>query len=122
MQVVTTTGESPWHKLSGGEKMRVNVALRAALSRLLPGRSGLFVIDEPRWLDAAGAEALMESLHGLLDEFPMIYVCTQSGTTLRDSFDQVLTVVNDGGRSTVQLEGDTGVPSRLARTTEAVTA
>ncbi|MCW2977734.1 MAG: sbcC, partial [Actinomycetia bacterium] len=104
--IVTDTGESPYRKLSGGEKMRVSIALRVALGRLLAGRSGsrsrLFVIDEPRWLDQAGIEALIESLRGLLGEFSRIYVVTQSGTALRDSFDQVLCVVKDGGVSRVE--------------------
>jgi DNA repair exonuclease SbcCD ATPase subunit len=102
--VITETGESPFRKLSGGEQMRVSVALRVALSALMPGRSGIFCIDEPRWLDAAGIEALVESLRGLLGRYSKVYVVTQSGTALRDSFDSTLTVIKDGGSSRV-LDG-----------------
>lgn len=100
--VQTENGDTPYWKLSGGEEMRIAIALRVALSALMPGRSGIFVIDEPRWLDAAGVEALIESLRGLLGRYMRVYVVTQSGTALRDSFDQVLTVVKDGGRSRVE--------------------
>jgi DNA repair exonuclease SbcCD ATPase subunit len=66
-------GERPYETFSGGERTRLNLALRIALARLLAHRRGaesrLLVIDEPEYLDEAGVARLAEVLRGLAGDF-----------------------------------------------------
>lgn len=54
--------EAPYETLSGGERTRLALALRAALTRLLASKRGarvrLLVVDEPAGLDSTGCEQL----------------------------------------------------------------
>lgn len=107
--VATDTGERPYETFSGGERTRLNLALRIALARLLAHRRGadsrLLVIDEPEYLDEAGTAALVDVLRSLQDDFDRCYLISHV-PSLRDSFDDVLTVVKDpDGRSRVEEAG-----------------
>lgn len=98
-------GERPYETFSGGEKTRLNLALRIALARLLAHRRGaesrLLVVDEPDGLDDAGIAALVDVLRGLQDDFEKLYVVSHV-PALRDSFDTTLTVASiDGAASQV---------------------
>ncbi len=106
--VVTEAGDRVYETFSGGEKTRLNLALRLALARLLATRRGaeskLFAIDEPEALDDDGKAALLDVLRGLEQDgvFHKIYLVSHD-PTLRDSFDVVLQVVKDpDGRSRVE--------------------
>jgi DNA repair protein SbcC/Rad50 len=107
--VLTEQGERPYETFSGGERTRLNLALRIALARLLAHRRGadsrLLCIDEPEFLDEAGTAALVDVLRGLQDDFYRVYLISHV-PALRDSFDEVLTVVKDAdGRSRVVEAG-----------------
>lgn len=104
--VCTETGERPYETFSGGERTRLNLALRIALARLLAHRRGadsrLLVIDEPEYLDEAGTAALVDVLRSLQGDFDKCYLISHV-PALRDSFDEVLTVVKgDDGRSRIE--------------------
>lgn len=101
--VVTEQGERAYETFSGGERTRLNLALRIALARLLAHRRGaesrLLCIDEPEFLDEQGTAALVDVLRGLQDDFDRIYLISHV-PALRDSFDEVLIVGKDEqGRS-----------------------
>lgn len=94
----------PYETFSGGERTRINLALRIALARLLAHRRGaesrVLVVDEPEFLDEPGTQALADVLRGLSDDFERIYLVSHV-PTLRDAFDQVIEVEKVDGRSRV---------------------
>lgn len=104
--VVTEAGERAYETFSGGERTRLNLALRIALARLLATRRGaesrVLAIDEPEALDDDGTAALADVLLGLerAGVFERIYLVSHV-SSLRDAFDQVLHVVKEDGRSRV---------------------
>ncbi len=100
------TGARPYETFSGGERTRLNLALRIALARLLANRRGaesrVLVIDEPDGLDESGMARLADVLRRLLSEFERILLVSHV-PALRDAFDQAITVVKDeDGRSRVE--------------------
>ena len=71
--------ERPYENFSGGERFRVDFAIRLALSRVLARRSGtplrLLVVDEGFGSqDQAGRERLIEALNAVKEEFSTILV------------------------------------------------
>ena len=105
--VATPTGEAAYEDFSGGERTRLDLALRIALARLLAARRAadvkVLAIDEPAFLDDEGLDQLAGVLRGLVSEFETILVVSHVDA-LRGAFDRTLTVA--GG-------GDTGEPSTL---------
>lgn len=110
--VVTPAGERPYETFSGGERTRLNLALRIALARLLASRRGaesrLLAIDEPDGLDLDGMERLATVLNGLSSAFSTVLVVSHN-PGLSTAFDQTLTVVKDGERSRIDSGGAAGV-------------
>jgi exonuclease SbcC len=106
--VDTETGEGAYETFSGGERTRINLALRIALARLLANRRGaesrLLSIDEPDGLDDTGMAALVDVLRGLQGDFDKLYIVSHV-PALRDSFDTTLQVVRDGAWSRVNETG-----------------
>jgi exonuclease SbcC len=102
--IVTPAGERPYESFSGGERTRLNLALRIALARLLAHRRGaesrLLAIDEPEFLDEAGVARLADVLRGLSGDFDRILLVSHH-PTLAAAFDQAIVVVKDGDRSRV---------------------
>ncbi len=81
INIADLQGTRPYEAYSGGEKFRINFALRIALSRLLARRAGaslqLLVIDEGFGTqDAQGRERLVEAIHSIQAEFEKILVIT----------------------------------------------
>jgi exonuclease SbcC len=105
--VSTPTGDAAYEDFSGGERARIDVALRIALARLLAQRRGsdvrLLAIDEPAFLDEEGFELLAGVLRELEHEFETILVVSHV-EALQDSFDSAIIV---GGGA------DSNEPSRL---------
>ncbi len=71
--------ERPYENFSGGERFRVDFAIRLALSRILARRSGtplrLLVVDEGFGSqDQAGRERLIEALNAVKDEFSTVLI------------------------------------------------
>jgi len=102
--IVTPTGERAYETFSGGERTRLNLALRIALARLLAHRRGaesrLLAIDEPDGLDQAGMQALATVLQGVGGDFERILLVSHH-PELATAFDQTIVVVKDGERSRV---------------------
>jgi DNA repair protein SbcC/Rad50 len=97
--VETEDGERPYETFSGGERTRINLALRISLARLLANRaraeSRLLVIDEPEFLDGEGTAALVAVIAGLSD-FSKVWLISHV-PALRDAaqLDGALEVVRD---------------------------
>jgi exonuclease SbcC len=81
--VVTPSGERPYKALSGGERFRVDLAIRVGLARLLTRRSGSkidFLALDEGWgsLDPEGIAAMLDALRQLHDEFPLVLTITHT--------------------------------------------
>jgi exonuclease SbcC len=104
--VIADGGERPYETFSGGERTRINLALRLALAELLATRRGaesrLLAIDEPEFLDEAGTMRLADVLRGLNESGKFDRVMLISHVpTLRDALDVSIEVVKDGNRSRI---------------------
>jgi len=74
-------GRRPYELFSGGERFRIDFAIRVALSMLLAHRAGtrleLLVIDEGFGTqDAKGREGIVQAIRTVEDQFAMILVIT----------------------------------------------
>lgn len=99
----TPTGETNFDpNLSGGERTRVDIALRLALAELLATTTGveILVIDEPDGLDTDGMERLAGILRGLLHRFQTILVVSHN-PVLATQFETVIEVVSVDGVSRI---------------------
>lgn len=106
LDVIVNDGENvrPYETFSGGERTRINLALRLALAGLLAHRRGaesrVLCIDEPDGLDSAGMDRLAEVLRGLLGTFSRIVVVSHQ-PQLATAFDQVIAIEKVDGRSRI---------------------
>ena len=104
----TADGERDYGTFSGGERTRVNLALRIALARLLAHRRDadvrMLAIDEPDGLDEQGMSALVEVLRDLVQrgEFETTLLASHV-PALRDAFDTAIVVERGPGGSTAVL-------------------
>lgn len=100
--------EEPVYMLSVGQRFRVDIALRLAIGRVLAHRSGSTIdtlwLDEPLAdLDAAGREAVIETLAALGDEFGLVVVVSHHAE-FSDRFPARIEVEQgDGVTSTARL-------------------
>lgn len=90
IKIADALGTRAYDAFSGGEAMRVNFAVRIALSRLLARRAGArletLVIDEGFGaLDALGRERMVEAITSVQDDFRRIIVITHIDE-LKDRF------------------------------------
>lgn len=90
IKIADTLGTRAYDSFSGGETMRINFAIRVALSRLLARRAGAsletLVIDEGfGTLDADGRERFVEAITSVQDDFKRILVVTHIDD-LKDRF------------------------------------
>ena len=95
-------GTRDYEMYSGGEKFRVDFALRIALSRLLAMRSGAslptLIIDEGFGTqDEEGRERLVAAINAISSEFRLILLVTHI-EELRNSFGQRIEVTKDPER------------------------
>jgi len=95
-------GPRDYATYSGGERARLNIALRIALARLLAHRRGaesrILCIDELEYMDALGQEQLVEVVRSVAGDFDTVLLVSHADV-LRDAFDTVLEVENRGGVS-----------------------
>ncbi len=83
-------GERPYENFSGGERFRIDFAVRIALSRLLANRAGvqlrsLFIDEGFGTLDSEGRSRLIEAVKAVQDDFDLILVVTHI-TEMQDAF------------------------------------
>jgi exonuclease SbcC len=90
IKISDALGTRSYDAFSGGETMRINFAIRVALSRLLARRAGAsletLVIDEGFGaLDADGRERFVEAITSVQNDFKRILVVTHIDD-LKDRF------------------------------------
>lgn len=100
-------GTREYSLYSGGEKFRVNFAIRIALSRLLARRAGAqlqtLVIDEGFGTqDPQGRERLVEAINAVQDDFARVLVITHL-EELRDAFPVRLEVTKTSQGSVIEI-------------------
>ena len=100
-------GERAYENFSGGETMRVDLALRIALSVLLASRAGarceMLVLDETcSPLDEEGRELFVQCLERVAERFATVLVITHV-ESLKDRFPFRYEVSKNGQGSTVNL-------------------
>lgn len=103
IKISDSTGERPYENYSGGEKFRVNFAIRLALSQVLARRAGArlrtLVIDEGFGSqDPEGRQRLVEAINEVQSEFDCILVITHIDE-LRDKFPARIDVEKTPGGS-----------------------
>jgi exonuclease SbcC len=91
--------------LSGGEQVRVSIALRLALSKILMRRVGtnikFLLLDEvDQALDRQGIQALAETLRSLSSKFKIMVITHND--SMKDMFDHIVTVRKGAAGSTVR--------------------
>lgn len=96
-------GERAYEDWSGGEKLRVDLAIRVALGRLLAARNAadidLLILDEVcAPLDQQGEDALVDCIERLMPSFGCILLITHR-ESLRDRLPQQIVVTADAGGS-----------------------
>jgi len=100
-------GERMLENFSGGERARVDLAIRIGLSRLLANRAGAkletLVVDEAfAAVDREGVEQLVECLPMLNEEFPLILFVTHD-ENFKSSIAQQILVTKNGSGSMIQV-------------------
>lgn len=107
IQIADGLGTRPYENYSGGERFRVNFAIRVALSRLLARRAGAqlqtLVIDEGFGTqDTRGRERLVEAINAIRDDFERVLVITHIDE-LRDAFPARIQVTKTAEGSTAMV-------------------
>jgi exonuclease SbcC len=100
-------GERPIENFSGGERFRVDFALRVALAKLIAQRSGVelktLVVDEGFGaLDPEGLALLLEAIQRIKEDFGLILVISHLDTVL-EGFASRIMVTKDGSGSHVEV-------------------
>lgn len=103
--VIANNGEEfDFEDLSGGEQVRVSIAIRVALSQLLMRRLGanikFLLFDEvDQALDRHGVEAFAESINNLAKEFKILVITHND--YMKEAFEHILTVHMGNSGSTI---------------------
>ncbi len=97
--VADELGDRPYELYSGGEKFRVDIAVRIALARILAYRSGAplrtLIIDEGFGSqDKEGLDAIAETIKSVAKEFSKVIVVTHLDE-FRDYFPALIEVTKD---------------------------
>ena len=93
-----------YNMCSGGEKIRINIAIRLAISELLRDNVGVelsfLLIDEIEYLDEDGLERFVEVIHKLNKRFKAIYIVSHL-VRLKEFFNNTITVEKTNGVSRI---------------------
>jgi exonuclease SbcC len=100
-------GTRAYETYSGGERYRINFAIRIALSRLLARRAGaqlrMLVIDEGFGTqDSEGRDGLIDAINAVRDDFSCILAITHI-EELKDTFNVRIEVEKTGEGSTISI-------------------
>lgn len=95
ISIIIGNNKMDFDDLSGGEQVRISIALRLALSRLLMQRVGnnvkFLLLDEvDQTLDEQGVEALVETILALSNEFKIMLITHND--IMKEKFEHVITV------------------------------
>ena len=87
---------------SGGEKMRIEIALRLALMALSGAEIGILILDEPGNLDESGKADLIALLDSVLSLGIERVLLVSHDSDLRDAFDNSIEIESGAdGRSRI---------------------
>ena len=108
IRVLLLTNSQTYATLSGGEKFRLDLALRIALSTVLARRNNFkcetLIVDEGFGsLDAVGKQKFVELSNALQDTFKRLIIITH--TDLTDYYNDLITVRKVDGVSTISRGG-----------------
>lgn len=95
IRVAMDGDQADFEDLSGGEQVRVSIALRLALSRLLMRRVGstvrFLLLDEvDQALDRQGMQSLAATINALSQEFKILVITHND--SMKDRFDHLIVV------------------------------
>ncbi len=107
IHIADELGTRSYETYSGGERYRVNFAIRIALSKLLARRAGarleMLVIDEGFGTqDAQGRDGILDAINAVSDDFGCILVITHI-SELRDAFNTRIEVKKSGEGSEITV-------------------
>ncbi|MGD2205392.1 MAG: SMC family ATPase, partial [Anaerolineae bacterium] len=108
INIADELGTRPYELFSGGERFRVNFAIRIALSKLLARRAGarlqMLVIDEGFGTqDVQGRERLVEAINSIQEDFARILVITHI-EELKHAFPVRIEVIKTDCGSQISLD------------------
>ena len=111
LEIVIRDGilERPYSMYSGGEKYRIDMAIRLALSKILARRNNFrletLIVDEPSGLDSDGLKSFKDTICKLSQEFKKIFVISHLTELVEDSQGKfkVVEVSASNGVSTVKI-------------------
>lgn len=108
VMIVAADGTRPYVSFSGGEKFRIDIAIRLGLSRLLANRHGAkleFLAIDEGWgaLDPQGIAAMISELNKLRSEFSLILTVTHIDA-IREGFGTLIHVTKTSGGSQIEIE------------------
>ena len=107
IHIADELGTRSYETYSGGERYRIDFAIRVALSRLLTRRAGaqleMLVIDEGFGTqDNEGREGLMDAIHAVSEDFGCILVITHIAE-LKDAFNVRIEVTKTAQGSEIAI-------------------
>lgn len=107
IHIADELGTRSYETYSGGERYRVNFAIRIALSKLLARRAGarleMLVIDEGFGTqDAQGRDGILDAINAIRGDFGCILVITHI-SELRDAFSTRIEVKKSGEGSEITI-------------------
>lgn len=108
VMILAPDGTRPYASFSGGEKFRIDIAIRLGLSRLLANRHGAkleFLAIDEGWgaLDPQGIAAMISELNKLRGEFSLILTVTHIDA-IREGFGTLIHVTKTAGGSQIEIE------------------
>jgi DNA repair protein SbcC/Rad50 len=108
VMILAPDGTRPYASFSGGEKFRIDIAIRLGLSRLLANRHGAkmeFLAIDEGWgaLDPQGIAAMISELNKLRSEFSLILTVTHIDA-IREGFGTLIHVTKTAGGSQIEIE------------------
>ena len=107
ISIMDSSGDRPYENFSGGEKFRINFAIRLALSQILSKRAGArlqtLVIDEGFGSqDPLGRQRLVEAIKTIEKDFACILVITHV-EELRDAFEDRIEISKSAEGSVLRI-------------------
>ena len=107
IHISDSRGTRAYETFSGGERYRINFAIRIALSKLLARRAGaqlrMLVIDEGFGTqDSMGRDGLISALHAVRDDFSCVLAITHV-EELKDAFSVRIEVEKTAEGSTITI-------------------
>lgn len=113
LEVVIRDGivERPYVMYSGGERFRIDLAIRLALSQILARRNNFkletLIIDEPAYLDRSGLRAFKETVFSLSGMFKKIFIISHLTELVEDTYNKfnVVRVAKKNSASYVAMGG-----------------